>query len=164
MHLLRGIILGVGLVGLSACASAPPANDEVDQSFKTALGIEPVTDFDTRIRKADAYPLGDAKNPVRVNSPAGQREYLSRLRCENGQPPAFHRVGSFGLGPYENIIDGYEVTCSGSQPEKTMIYMDMYFLKHIETRAVEGFTRVTPPINWPDPNKRPEVTMPPVPK
>ncbi|WP_066532132.1 hypothetical protein [Erythrobacter sp. CCH5-A1] len=97
-------------------------------------------DLEKLIEKAQAHPLGSKENPVRADMPGGQRAYLNRLRCANGQPPAFVRVGNFGRGPYERIIDGYEVTCKGSTPEKAMIFIDMYHPGHKEPAAVEGFT------------------------
>lgn len=68
--------------------------------------------------------------------------YLRRLRCENGQRPAFERSGSAGLGPFDHIIDDYVVTCAGSKPAESHIFMDMYFPNYVETRAPEGFTIV----------------------
>lgn len=97
-------------------------------------------DLEKLIEKAQAHPLGSKENPVRADMPGGQRAYLNRLRCANGQPPAFVRVGNLGRGPYERIIDGYEVTCKGSTPEKAMIFIDMYHPGHKEPAAVEGFT------------------------
>ncbi|MEM9965779.1 MAG: hypothetical protein AAGC58_10575 [Asticcacaulis sp.] len=167
--LLRNIFLITVLVALSGCASVPPAGGAEENSssaFQSLFG-EPLSpdEMAKRIQKAEAgYPLGSKENPVRVSMPQGQRAYLAQLRCEDGQVPAFHRGGSVGLGPYDNIIDRYEVTCAGSKPEKTMIFMDMYFAGHVETRPVEGFTRVPPSINWPNTLPRPEVTLPPAPK
>lgn len=92
------------------------------------------------IEAAKAHPLGSEQNPVRADMPGGQRAYLNRLRCADGKRPTYVRVGSFGLGVYQRIIDGYEVTCKDSTPEKSMIYMDMYHPGHKEPAAVPGFT------------------------
>lgn len=92
------------------------------------------------IAEAQKHPLGSQENPVRADMPAGQRAYLSRLRCADGKRPQFERVGSFGAGVYGRIIDGYEVLCDDSTPEKSMIYMDMYHPGHREAAAVAGFT------------------------
>ncbi len=92
------------------------------------------------VEAAQAHPLGSEQNPVRADMPGGQRAYLNRLRCADGKRPAYFRVGSFGLGVYDRIIDGYEVTCKDSTPEKAMIYMDMYHPGHKEPAAVPGFT------------------------
>lgn len=41
------------------------------------------------LAKVKGFPLGSDGNPVRAEGAAGQRAYLSRLRCANGQAPAF---------------------------------------------------------------------------
>lgn len=86
-----------------------------------------------------AHPFGSAENPVRAHMPPGQRAYLSRLRCANDHAPQFERIGSFGVGPYGKVIDGYEVLCPGSSPASSTIYIDMYHPGHHETRAPAGF-------------------------
>ena len=44
-----------------------------------------------------ATPLGSTQlAAIEVCMPRGEREYLSRLRCEDGSPPLFARVGSYG--------------------------------------------------------------------
>jgi hypothetical protein len=92
------------------------------------------------IDRAGAHPLGSPENPVRVSMPAGQRAYLSRLRCADAQAPGFVRAGSVGVGPFGNIVDLYQVTCEGSQPAEAEVYMDMYHSGHVEDRPVTGFT------------------------
>ena len=72
--------------------------------------------------------------------PSGQRAYLNRLRCPDGNAPAFHRIGNFGFGPYGTIIDGYSVRCRDGSD--TTIFMDMYHRGYVERRAVRGFTIV----------------------
>lgn len=134
-RVLAGIAAAVMLAGGAALPAA--AQDEVDIfGFKVPGGKE----LAKLIEKAQAHPLGAKENPVRADMPGGQRAYLNRLRCADGKRPAFFRVGSFGAGPYERIIDGYEVTCKDSTPEKSMIFMDMYHPGHKEAAAVEGFT------------------------
>ncbi|APE27379.1 hypothetical protein BMF35_a0550 [Aurantiacibacter gangjinensis] len=97
--------------------------------------------LEAAVEEAEAHPLGSAENPVRTAQPSGQRAYLSRLRCADGSTPAYQRIGSFGFGPYGNIVDGYEVRCPDADP-KTVV-MDMYHPGHVEERAVAGFT-ITP--------------------
>ncbi len=92
------------------------------------------------IEKADKSPLGSTDNPVRVHMPQGQRAYLSKLRCSDGNAPKFHREGSTGMSPFGNIMDVYRVVCQNAQPEITSIYFDMYHPKHKEKRPVDGFT------------------------
>ena len=84
--------------------------------------------------------LGTKTNPVRCEDPKGERQYLSRLRCSDGKRPAFSRIGSFGVGPYGNILDGYRVKCEGS--DEVTVFMDMYHEGHVEKEAVSGFTIV----------------------
>lgn len=86
--------------------------------------------------------LGSEANPVRADMPPGERAYLERLRCSDGQPPKFSRLGSMGIQHSSHVIDGYEVRCASGQPAARTIYMDMYHSGHVETQAVEGFTIV----------------------
>lgn len=90
-------------------------------------------------QNADKHPLGLSEyNPVRVNGPRGQREYLSRLICPNGQAvTAFSRVGSVGSGPYGSILDLYEIDCGN---KTYSVYMDMYHPNYKEDRPIDGFT------------------------
>ncbi len=83
-------------------------------------------------------PLGSETNPVRCEGPRGERAYLSRLRCSDGKRPAYSRIGSFGVGPYGNILDGYRVKCEDA--EEVRVFMDMYHDGHAEREAVPGFT------------------------
>ena len=84
--------------------------------------------------------LGTKTNPVRCEDPKGERKYLNRLRCPDGKPPKHSRIGSFGLGPYGNILDGYRVKCEGR--DEATIFMDMYHEGYVEKEAVPGFTIV----------------------
>jgi hypothetical protein len=84
--------------------------------------------------------LGTKTNPVRCEGPKGERQYLDRLRCSDGKPPKYSRIGSFGLGPYGNILDGYRVKCEDR--DEATIFMDMYHEGHVEKQAVPGFTIV----------------------
>lgn len=88
-------------------------------------------------RSANVHPLGSLQNPVRANNPNGQRLYLSRLVCPNGDRPRFERDGNLGPGIYGTIIDQYNVACSGQPARKIM--MDMYH-DWSENRPVPGFT------------------------
>jgi hypothetical protein len=89
------------------------------------------------IEKAEASPLGSRENPVRADMPVGQRAYLQRLRCADGQAPSFARSGSVGDGPYGYMLDLYKATCAGAAPVD--IYMDMYH-RNVELRPIPGFT------------------------
>lgn len=166
---LRSLVLAGALWGLAGCASVPNSNDEGvvvssgEVNFTLAKGEALYTSkermgfrssdnsgrhmakFQRRLSEAQNYALGVRRNPVRADGPKGQREYLGRLRCPiDGKPPKFERIGNFGAGPYETIIDGYEVKCRGEEPVE--IYMDMYFPNHFETEAVPGFAIMAPSI------------------
>jgi len=86
--------------------------------------------------------LGTETNPVRCDDPKGERQYLSRLRCPDGKRPEFSRIGSFGVGPYGNILDGYRVKCEGR--DEVTVFMDMYHEGYVEKEAVPGFTIIDP--------------------
>lgn len=83
--------------------------------------------------------LGSKTNPVRCSGPPGERAYLNRLRCSDGKAPKYHRIGSYGPGPYGKIIDGYNVKCE--EKDAVTVFMDMYH-DHVEKEAVPGFTIV----------------------
>jgi hypothetical protein len=93
------------------------------------------------LAELEKHPLGGPANPVRVHAPAGERAYLARLRCDDGTAPSFERRGSMKeRSPFGFIMDTYNVTCSGHSP--VVVYMDMYHAKHVEKRAVPGFSLV----------------------
>ncbi len=98
-------------------------------------------ELEKAITDASAYPLGSKENPVRENMPEGQRAYLSKLRCEDGNAPQFLRAGNVGIGPYGFFVDRYQVTCKNKDP--VSIHIDMYH-DGGETQPVAGFTMVTP--------------------
>jgi hypothetical protein len=86
----------------------------------------------------EKHPFGSLQNPVRVGGPEVERAYLARLRCADGRYPEFEREGSFGIGPWGYVVDGYSVKCASGQ--EAMVFMDMYHSRHREDRAVPGFT------------------------
>lgn len=93
-----------------------------------------------RIAEAEKHPLGSKENPVRVEMPQGQREYLSSLRCSDGSVPSFSRNGNLGMGIYMSMLDDYVVDCGSAAPGQVHVVMDMYFPAHKESRPVPGFT------------------------
>ncbi len=94
-------------------------------------------DKDERADKVSGE-LGTKTNPVRCDSPRGEREYLNRLRCLDEKRPQYSRIGSFGVGPYGHILDGYRVQCEGK--DEATVFMDMYHKDYIEREPVPGFT------------------------
>lgn len=103
------------------------------------------------IRKADApaaatggvavVPLGSKENPIRCAMVAGERAYVSRLRDQHNREIEATRLGSFGVGPYGNVLDGYSISSAGSPP--ATVYFDMYHLGYSEEQPVPGFKIVS---------------------
>ena len=87
------------------------------------------------------HPLGSKENPVRADRASGQRAYLSRLVCTDGNPIVnFSRTGSVGVGPYGFILDLYVVLCDTKQGEvEHEVYMDFYHRGYIENEVAAGF-------------------------
>ena len=129
---------------LAGCATTTAQkDDDVDTALSRMLAGESATQgaaLDAALADAAEHPLGSSENPVRASMPAGQRAYLNRLRCADGSAPSYNRVGNFGEGVYGNIVDGYQVTCPGKEPQ--MVVMDMYHSGYVENRPVPGFTIV----------------------
>ncbi|HEY0324397.1 MAG TPA: hypothetical protein VGC46_00280 [Allosphingosinicella sp.] len=140
---LGAALLLAAFTSSSALALQPPTSDKVDEALDALLAGESQVrgaELQRRIEAAAVHPLGSQENPVRAAMPPGQRAYLQRLRCSNGQAPAFNRIGNFGVGVYGNIVDGYRVLCRGATPAESVVYMDMYHNGHVEERPVPGFT------------------------
>lgn len=85
-----------------------------------------------------AAALGSQENPVRAYMPAGEREYLLRLRCPAGDAPKFERIGSIGPGTDGHTLDDYLVECADDTTASVVI--DMYHHGYREQRAVPGFS------------------------
>ncbi len=135
---MRSLIPLVSLA-LAACTTAGSGDDIADMF--APVSAEKVRSVEA---KADAagIPLGNEQNPVRTNMPEGERAYLERLRCSDGNAPAFERAGSVGEGPYGKIMDLYQLKCLSGQPATASVYMDMYH-DHVENRPIPGFS-ITP--------------------
>ncbi len=128
----------------TAMSFAGDKNDESASSvLESIFGDANVKVDEEEIAK---HPLGSEGNPVRCHMPRGEREYLSRLRCENDRPPKYERAGSVGQGPYGRIMDLYSVKCKANTIGATEfnVYMDMYHPDYVETRPIPGFTIVAP--------------------
>lgn len=139
MRNLLLLLLCGGLLG--ACATQ--SDKELDALSAGGVfngGRAADSELPRLIAAAAKYPLGSRENPVRVNMPMGQRAYLDRLRCSDGAPPQYDRVGNFGAGVFGSIIDGYRVVCASAEPRESMIYMDMYHPQHDEKAPPPNFT------------------------
>lgn len=134
-------------LSLIACSSQPQpqeksSEDELTDALAAVFGERKKPDM----KMVEKYPLGTAENPVRVAMPIGQRDYLSRLVCSNGeQVSAFAREGSAGIGPYGSMIDSYTVICDTYQGAvEHTVYLDMYHGDYEETRPAQGFKALLP--------------------
>jgi hypothetical protein len=87
---------------------------------------------------ADAFPLGTLENPVRVGGPDGERAYLARLRCADGNAPRIGARREAGIGAFGSVVGAYEIGCGAAATGR--IVFDMYHEEHVETRAPAGFT------------------------
>lgn len=124
-------------IALALFLSFNPLSSSAGQLYATAQQ-------ESQKEKDDSKPkvsgeLGSQTNPVRCSGPPGERAYLNRLRCSDGKAPAYHRLGSYGKGPYDHILDGYSVKCEEKDP--ATVFMDMYH-DHVEKEPVPGFTIV----------------------
>lgn len=146
MRISRGLAALAALFALAACASTAAAPQPKTMTIYEAFGIQEPglrgAALDRAVRAAAAFPLGSEQNPVRAQGPAGQREYLGRLRCADGRAPLIRGRMAGAIGPFGGIMDEYGVACPGSTPATAVIRLDMYHA-HVETSPVPGFT-ITP--------------------
>lgn len=141
LYLIGAAALSLG--GVLAAPVAAQSQSDVAKRLERMMAGESALQgkkLESAIRKAEESPLGSQANPVRVSMPAGQRAYLARLRCSDGQAPRFERHGNAGPGPFGNIVDIYAVECQGGTPASSTVFMDMYHRGFAESRAVPGFT------------------------
>jgi hypothetical protein len=123
---------------LSRLFGKKPRDDDEPADLEDMLKVGPRVDTVDGATGRFGY---DRTNPIPCNAPAGEIDYLARLRCACGQPFLFHRVGNFGPGPDGHIIDGFELLCT-SRVCHVELFMDMY---HEGPSALvpEGLTRGT---------------------
>ncbi|HEY0116189.1 MAG TPA: hypothetical protein VGB54_10740 [Allosphingosinicella sp.] len=119
--------------------ASPPLGQRTGSPDRVAaaLGLGPDAGEDPAIAAAAAFPLGSKENPVRVGGPAGERDYLARLRCADGSAPVKGARTDQGVGAFGSVVSGYALECGGV---RTMLIMDMYHEEHRENRAPPGFT------------------------
>ncbi|MBI3550553.1 MAG: hypothetical protein HY078_16065 [Elusimicrobia bacterium] len=82
--------------------------------------------------------LGSKTNPVKCENPAGELEYLLRLRGPDGQGAGYRRLGSVEGAASGHMLDAYAVA-SGDGALLWKVYMDMYVQDYRETRPIDGF-------------------------
>ena len=108
-----------------------------DRMIGAMSQVSPEEEMRQLVAAADAHPLGTNENPVRVGGPEGERAYLGRLRCADGQAPRIGARRDAGVGAFGAVVAAYELGC-GAQASR--IAFDMYHEEHVETRAPAGFT------------------------
>ena len=132
-----------------ALAAAAPAFAQVKPGDRTIsprelladLGLAPEPDdIAEAVAAAARHPLGSIRNPVRVGGPSGERAYIDRLRCSNGERPKVGERGSAGVGAFGTIVDVYPLDCGAAAPGRFELIMDMYHEEHCEEAAPPGFT------------------------
>jgi len=74
-------------------------------SNSTARGREPSE------AKAVIGSFGSLGNPIPVNGPIGERNYLAKLRGQTGYSVMFHRKGSNFSSAVSTPVDTFEVVC-----------------------------------------------------
>lgn len=78
--------------------------------------------------------FGSRTSPIQVDGPSGERTYLNRLICPNGNPPGRARLGSYP-GRHGHMIDLFELDCCGEIFE---VHFDMYHQGQPD-QALRGF-------------------------
>ena len=135
---LKPLIVLAALASLLAAPAAAQTKPNEARETMVRFGIAPSAQAVAKaLAAARKHPLGSKLNPVRENMPQGQRAYLARLRCADGQAPAFERRGNIGVGAFGFTVDHFEVTCPGKPAVD--VFMDMYH-DGPENRPVPGFT------------------------
>jgi hypothetical protein len=124
----------------------PPPIGQRDVAPQQLLGEaqagDVMAEIDAQAAAAAAFPLGTPENPVRVGGPDGERAYLARLRCADGQPPRIGERREAGVGGYGSIVASYALDCGAAAPGRASLVLDMYHAEHREDRAPAGFTIV----------------------
>jgi len=131
------------LAAMLAAGAATPTERCPQAGMAAALGagLDPAR-LAAAVQTARAHPLGSRENPVRVCGPTGERAYLARLRCADGNAPRVGQRASVGAGPYRTILDLYPLDCGAAAPGQVELVMDMYH-DEPESAAPSGFT-ITP--------------------
>ncbi|MEM6750412.1 MAG: hypothetical protein AAF612_08075 [Planctomycetota bacterium] len=151
---------------LAACAPLPAGPDADDPALATDDGTaqspaeQPVWVIAPRDpEETERYALGSPDNPIRTHEPAGQQAYLARLRNLQGNPPAYRRIGPYGVGPYGYILDAYELT-NPDTGETATLYLDMYHPGYREDRPIPGYQLLPAEPTDPRPNRAGQANRP----
>jgi hypothetical protein len=131
---------GLAALLVAEGADQAPRCEIAAMAAQLGAGLRPA-ELRAAIQAAQAHPLGTRENPVRVCDPTGERGYLARLRCPDGNAPRIGQRANIGPGPYRTILDRYPLDCGDAAPGRTELVMDMYH-DEPETAAPPGFTIV----------------------
>jgi hypothetical protein len=89
-----------------------------------------------------AGALGSSTNPVKCDTPAGELEYLHRLRGPDGKGAGFKRMSS--VQSNGRMLDLYAVI-SGDRALFWRVHLDMYCPDYREAQPIQGFSIVDKP-------------------
>jgi hypothetical protein len=99
------------------CEGTAPDATDVKVASRASLGMTPVSDV-TPIRSFRGYHPDDPLHSPTV-------EELQRLRCPDGHPYVFHRIGSRPTGVPSPVADAIELRCYGGH-DRRIIYISLY--------------------------------------
>lgn len=81
------------------------------------------------------------ENAIEVCNPEGQRQYLARLICSDGESPTFYRVGNFGMRNPLDIDESAELTPQEQRELESRIMDSNRLLQEgeIDIHIVDGY-------------------------
>jgi hypothetical protein len=144
MRLLAASLAAAALLAAPASAQPKPkpgARTAAPETLLAGIGSG-VSDEEIarQAAAAAAHPLGTLLNPVRVGGPEGERVYIARLRCADGQAPRVGARGAGGVGAYGTITNSTALDCGAAAPGRFDLVTDIYHEEHRERSAPSGFT------------------------
>jgi hypothetical protein len=131
------------ILALALILSASPAlaQRSTPRQMLQEMGMAPsAREVERSVERARNEPLGSSANPVRVSGPLGERAYIARLRCADGNAPRVGERRNAGVGAFGFIVDVYPLDCGDAAPGRFELVMDMYHDDHHEDQAPAGFT------------------------
>ncbi|HYJ29589.1 MAG TPA: hypothetical protein VEW25_04535 [Allosphingosinicella sp.] len=139
------VLAATAFLAAAPAAAQPKPGDRTmsPEQMLRDFGLAPdQDDLREALAAAEAHPLGTPENPVRVGGPDGERAYIARLRCADGNAPQIGPRANAGVGAFGTIVDVYPLDCGSAAPGRFQLVMDMYHEEHRESRAPAGFTLV----------------------
>lgn len=109
--------------------------------FASACTIPSDNPMTSRVNHSNELYGLTKEEAIEVCNPEGQRQYLARLICLDGEPPTFYRVGNFGMrNPLD--IDEYADLTPQEQRELERRIMDSNRILQegeIDIHIVDGY-------------------------